>query len=456
MSRRFRLYNKKRGDRATGSQRIGRLGEALFYGAFLLIGGGGLALIVMTMLVPQWRANYVYEETTARVVRVLPPQELQANNTTTYRPQVEIQYEVGGQPYTAIAYDRLRAWYADKDRAIALASRFEAGNEYRCWYDPEDPHQVVLLRGAVWWVWLLAALPTAFIVFGLVGLGRTLLQSRTSRERRAALARQAADLELFDPQHGDGARHPTVPRVGDLKNSPGTTLAYRLPIATKPSWQLFAAALTCLFWNALVAVFVTIAVRGAMAGRPDWFLILFCVPFVAAGVWLCYFLARQFLITTGIGATRMEISDHPLLPGQEFELFLSQAGKLDIASLEVLLVCDEEANYCQGTDTVADAARVCEQWIVRKEDVHIQPGRPYETRIKFRVPSGAMHSFKGAYNSVNWKLVVRGKVARWPDYERFFPVIVHPKAAQGRAWEKEGRNEAKEIADAGAVGSDVA
>jgi len=435
---------------------MGRLGEALFYGAFFLVGAGGLALVVMTMLVPQWRANYVYEETTATVIRVLPPQENQTDKTTNFRPQIEIQYKVDGQTYTAITYDRLRAWYADKERAIALANRFQEGQEYRCWYDPEEPHQAVLLRGPAWWVWLLAALPTAFVVFGLVGLGRTLLQSRTSRERRAALARQAADLELFEPQRADGSKHPTVPRVADLKNSPGTTLAYRLPIATKPSWQLFAAAMTCLFWNALVAVFATLAIRGALAGRPDWFLILFCVPFVAAGVWLCYYLARQFLITTGIGATRVEISDHPLLPGHEFELLLSQTGKLEIALLEILLVCDEEATYIQGTDTVADVQRVCEQSIVREENLRIQPGLPYEKRVKFRVPAMAMHSFKGAYNSVSWKLVVRGIVARWPDYERIFPVIVHPKAPDGRRWEAGVSSGMAESADAGALGSDVA
>ncbi|MCE9553927.1 MAG: DUF3592 domain-containing protein [Planctomycetes bacterium] len=456
MARRFRLYNKKRGGRATGSQRIGRWGEALFYCAFLLLGGVALTLIILTMLMPQWRASYVYAESTAKVIKVLSPYKNQTEKSTTYCPQILIEYEVEGVPYTAIAYDRLRSGYADEQRAIDLGNRFEAGKTYRCWYDPDDPHQVVLLRGAVWWVWLLAALPAAFVVFGIVGLGRTFLQSRTSRERRAVLAGRANRMELFESQQHELPKLPTVPRDADLKNSPGTTLAYRLPIATKPSWQLFAAAMTCLCWNALVAVFVTMAIRGYLAGNTDWLLIGFCVPFLAAGVWLCYFLARQFLITTGIGATRIEISDHPLLPGQEYELLLSQAGKLDIQSLEILLVCDEEATFCQGTDTVVDTKRVCEQMILHSEKLQIQPGLPYESRSMFRVPIGAMHSFKASYNCVNWKLVVRGKVDRWPDYERSFPVIVHPKVQETGRKPVPESNSNGQSATARVLGSDLA
>ena len=410
---------------------MGRLGEALFYGVFLLLGGAALALIIWTMLAPQWRANYVYAQTTAKVIKVLDPEEKPTESGMTYRPQIQIEYEVNGRPYTSKAYDRLRSWYADKQRAIALSSRFTPGETVRCWYDVHEPQQVVLIRSAVWWAWLLAALPAAFIVFSLIGLGRTMLQSRTSRERRAVLARRAAKMELFESAHRAGPPFPAVPGDADLKNSPGTALAYRLPIATKPSWQLFATAMTCLFWNALVAVLVTLAIRGYLAGGADWFLVAFCVPFTGAGLWLCYYLVRQFLLTTGIGATRIEISDHPLLPGQEYELLLSQAGKLAINSLEVLLVCDEQATYCQGTDTVVDTKRVCEQLILRNEGLQIQPGLPYETRCKFRVPIGAMHSFKANYNSVNWTLIVRGNVARWPDYERSFPLVVHPKLREG-------------------------
>ena len=37
-----------------------------------------------------------------------------------------------------------------------------------------------------------------------------------------------------------------------------------------------------------------------------------------------------------------------------------------------------------------------------------------------------MHSFRSEHNEISWKLLVKGAVAGWPDYERSFPVIVHP------------------------------
>ena len=39
-----------------------------------------------------------------------------------------------------------------------------------------------------------------------------------------------------------------------------------------------------------------------------------------------------------------------------------------------------------------------------------------------------MHSFSAAHNAVSWMLVVRGRMARWPEFERRFPLYVYPHA----------------------------
>ena len=41
-----------------------------------------------------------------------------------------------------------------------------------------------------------------------------------------------------------------------------------------------------------------------------------------------------------------------------------------------------------------------------------------------------MHSFKSDNNELNWSLVVDGKVAGWPDYQRSFPVIIYPELSE--------------------------
>ena len=87
---------------------------------------------------------------------------------------------------------------------------------------------------------------------------------------------------------------------------------------------------------------------------------------------------------------------------------------------------DEEATYQQGTDTRTDRLRVFDQRVFHREDFEIMPGEPFEDRCRFEIPSGSMHSFKSDNNEISWKLIVRGDVARWPAYERSFPIVVAP------------------------------
>ena len=54
--------------------------------------------------------------------------------------------------------------------------------------------------------------------------------------------------------------------------------------------------------------------------------------------------------------------------------------------------------------------------------------KAFEHRCVFRMPRNMMHSFHSDHNAVHWKLVVKGDVAVGPDYERNFPVVVHPAA----------------------------
>ena len=61
--------------------------------------------------------------------------------------------------------------------------------------------------------------------------------------------------------------------------------------------------------------------------------------------------------------------------------------------------------------------------------VAVERGLPFESRCHLRVPPGAMHSFHADHNEVNWKLVVKGSVIGWPDYEREFQIVVNPAPA---------------------------
>ncbi|NIP84754.1 MAG: hypothetical protein GTO03_04040, partial [Planctomycetales bacterium] len=324
-------------------------------------------------------------------------------------------------------YDLL-TWYADHESAAAVAAGFVEGQSYPIWYDPADPQRAVLVRGQSLTFWLLMLLPLAFLATGVGGLAYNVWQWAISRERRAAIAQLASSRERLDESGQVQPRLPAVPYDADVTNSPGTTLAYRLPIATLRGWRLFALTGACLAWNTLVAVLLWLACRNHLEGRPDWIMDVTTGVFAIPGLWLAYKLAEQLLYSSGIGMTRVEISQHPLEPGGRYEVYLSQGGRLAVKKLELMLICEEQATYRQGTDTVTDKRLVNIQPIWQKSDFRIQPPDMFETRCNFAVPSTAMHSFRSEHNAVTWKLVIRGDVERWAAYERDFPVVVVPNA----------------------------
>jgi hypothetical protein len=427
MSRAVRLYGKKRGDRQIGAGPLGRLLLVLFFSFFVALGIGFAVLLVQEVVLPQWRANHQFIETPAVVLRKRIG-ESQSKDSPMYRAEVLVEYEVDDQTHEAWAHqDAIGAYSSGRDAKQAVLDRYEIGQTYKCWYDPQEPTTVCLARGYDWLAWTMLLLPLTFIAVGGGGLIYQFLNWSTSVERRLAMVQRVQHLELFE-----GERDlPAVPREANLTNSPGTTLAFRLPVAVAPGWALAVIMAACLFWNGMVALFVTIAVNSHLRGEPEWFLSLFMIPFVLVGLGLAWYTGRQILITTGVGPTRLEISAHPLEPAGEYEIFLSQAGRLTFHSLRVLLICEEQATYQQGTNSRTETCPVFQEEVFRREGFEVQHGVPLEIRSRLRVPPGAMHSFKSAHNEVRWKLIVKGDVRGWPNYEREFPLLVYPGAGGG-------------------------
>jgi hypothetical protein len=277
--------------------------------------------------------------------------------------------------------------------------------------------------------WVLVLVLASFVLLGGGGVVWTILHASATRERRSALVRRAARLHLRGSAEETEARaadFPSIPSDANLTNSPGVKLSYRLPVVQSPAWRLIFASMFGLIWNVSAAILVFFASRSVVSGRPDWFLMLFIVPFLAVGVWVVRDFVQQMLIHTGIGPTHVEISDHPLRPRAACEVYLSQGGRLWMRSLALSLVCEEAATYQQGTDLRTETKRVFDRQIFRKSDFRIDPGLPFEHQCTVEIPAEAGHSFQSEHNAVNWKLVVRGEADAWPPFERAFPIIVYP------------------------------
>jgi hypothetical protein len=282
--------------------------------------------------------------------------------------------------------------------------------------------------GLGWWLWIVMIIPASLVAYGTTNLVQLLWHGTVSSERRAAVVQKAAEWELpVGPASPGHPILPAVPSIDAVVDSPGVQLAYRLPIDAASGWLSFTMAFVCLGWITLVGILFVFDVIGRGSSDPrSWLLTWFMVPFVLAGVWTLVALGRQLLLTAAIGATRLEISHHPLVPGGNYQGFVSQTGRLHFRWFQVQLVCEEQAIYQQGTDTRRATMRVHRSTAFSQRKFDISPRQAFAAEFSFTVPDGAMHSFVSTHNAVMWSLVVRGRMARWGDLGRRFPVYVYP------------------------------
>ncbi|MGC3966986.1 MAG: hypothetical protein QM775_06330 [Pirellulales bacterium] len=400
----------------------GRFALALFFAALAVVGAAILAAVVQEMTAPEWRANNEFVEARCTVLEKHVSERRQEEQLQ-YRPEFQVRYTpADGTPLTTIAtLDAAAVFITDRRRCEESLVPFEVGKEYLCWYDPHQTTTVVLQRGYSWIAWVVPLLPAALVAVGVGGLIYVFLSWGKSAERRALL-QQSTGADLFDDAN---SRFPTVPSDRDVTNSPGTVLKYRIPNAT-PGWNALFLLWVAIGWNTLVGWFVYKAVNESLVGRADFLLWFGLVPFLIAGGYFAYLAGRALMIVGGIEPTLVEVSSHPLYPGGRYEVYLSQTGKLNFKKLSIVLVCDEEATFRQGTNSRTHVQRVTEIEIFHKADFLVQPNESLGVRFDLLVPEAAMHSFQSAHNAVKWKLLVRGELNNWPDFERAFSLLVYP------------------------------
>lgn len=388
---------------------------------------GGLAFttyLLSELVVPEWRANRHFAQTRCVVIskRLLTLER--SDGTRQYRPEIQILYDVGGNSYQARTYDIVRGWSDDERGQARLLDGFETGKTYPCWYDRLDPAVAVVARGYTWNNWLLLLIPLSFVIAGGGGLGISLWRWGKSAERRAAQARNP--LELLDPAAAVRRDFPTLPAALAITDSPGTTLVYRLPHDVRSMWAILTLLIASCVIVLAAVVLGAIAVADFVDGRADAFKSAFIAGWFTAGVLGIVFSVRRLLQASAAGPTILEISDHPVFPGHDYDLYLLQSGRVGVKSVEVHLLCDERATFQQGTNTRTETRRVFQHPV----EPQGEPQRPrrgrHETRLALRMPHRAMHSFRSVHNSIEWRLVVKAKLDGGLDLERWFPIVVYP------------------------------
>jgi len=442
LAQRFRFFGKKRGHRQTGSRLLGGIGEAVLFATLWLSGCAVFVSLLIGAVVPALRVNYEYSQTNCTILdrRV---KAKTVGGVMRYRPEVDIEYTAAGESFVRTAYDHNSlsgpsgdspaSYRYDEEAARSIILDFTVGREYLCWYDPNDPSRVVLVRGFTFMPLLTLAVVVSLIVVATVGLGLRLFAWGKSTERQAALRRQMeSHLRRGDATADARLDYPTVPDVAAINDSPGTTLAYRLPVGSQASRATLALLIFTVCFNGLVSIFVLMSVSGFLEGQPDWMTSLMTLPFLAMGVWLIVRLVRRAQMYSGIGPTAVEVSHHPLLPGDTFEIHLAHTGVVPIRNFTLSLVCEEHVLFRQGTNSLTDHTVVYEDRLLQVRELTGQLREPATLSCEATIPESAMHSFEVPHGAIRWKLVVAGKPTGRAPLKREFALVVFPGSGRSQ------------------------
>ena len=275
-------------------------------------------------------------------------------------------------------------------------------------------------------VWIFGILSLAAMGTGAGRLLFHLTKLAASSERRSAIANRAGSIEMIGPTSDDGPNLPTVPKGRSLTESPGERLTYRLASDSPTGDGIIGPAVLALLWNAVWFVLLAVVVSGFWYGRPRWILAGLLAPFGGIGLWSFKYFIKLLKQQAGIGPTIVEISNHPLFPGQQYQIFVSQMGRMELRRLKVQLTCEEETFYRQGTDVRVDRHEAFTMVLDNQRNVVVDPQTPWEQQLVLDLPENVMHSFVGSHNAIQWKIVVTGESRTWPSFCRSFPVVVHP------------------------------
>jgi hypothetical protein len=194
---------------------------------------------------------------------------------------------------------------------------------------------------------------------------------------------------------------------------------------TSPLAKVYIAMGFAVVWNGILAIFVWQAVRGFREGSPEWFLVIFLIPFVLIGLaaigaigyfTLALFSPRPVLTLSGTSV--------PL--GGTLDLQWSMLGRVDkVARLTLYLEGREEATYTRGTDTVTDKKAFATVPVAETADRQ----EMLAGQATVAVPPDTMHSFAATHNKIVWALHLRADIPRWPDVKEEFPITVLPVLA---------------------------
>lgn len=336
---------------------------------------------------------------------------------TTYSIDITYEYEFNGQVYSCDRYDFLdfsSSGYEGKERVV---NRYLNMKSPVCYVDPDNPAEAVLER-TLTGRYAVGLIPLIFAGVGGLAIGAVLKQPRRGKGVAAWLPVMKRDKDTIDSISAENPYAFSRDGVqGDMADASIT-----LAPSHSPWGKLIGIIVFCLIWNGIVSVFVWQMIEGFRSGRPEWFLVVFLIPFELVGLGCIVGVFYQFLALFNPRYT-MTLRPGRLYPGAVGQITWASSGRSDrVSELTITLVGEERATYRVGTDTKTATALFYEMELMKTQDRYeIASGE-----IGFGIPTDTMHSFEASNNKIVWMIKLRGDIEKWPDVKQEYQITVYP------------------------------
>lgn len=392
----------------------GRLFGAAFLSIFAIVG-----LITGWFLLVKPITKYIDARDWPAVPCVIESSTVRSHSSddgTTYSVDIFYRYEFDGRTFKSNRYEFIGGSSSGRGGKQAIVKQYPRGSERICYVNPADPAEAVLHRGLSW-KFLLGLIP---IVFGFIGFGGLYLMFRGDRKKSPVAVRPIGERGHAAPIDLDAAALDFLPKFESVD---GPTVLK--PTSTRLG-KLIGTLVFAVFWNGIVSVFLYKVVESHMAGRPEWFLTLFLIPFLVVGLGAIGFVFYQLLAMFN-PTVQVTVNRNALPLGEALDVAWDLIGRAQrVTHMRVWLQGREEATYRRGTDTVTDKHVFTTIELANTD----HPADIVGGAGSVTIPADTMHSFVAPNNKIIWSLHVHGRIDRWPDIKAEFPVVVLPAAAE--------------------------
>lgn len=335
-----------------------------------------------------------------------------------FRPEVTICYTVNGETFTTTTYDRLtltddKGFSYDYETARNAIIPYYQGYCGKCWVRLDDPTKAVLVKRTSVWGWVFLIIPTLLILSGGSLLCSRIYERHFSKEARASAKRQST-------------RYPTIPRIPAEESSPGVELSRRLIPDARSTFAFASGLVGTLVWNLVSWTIFIIILSGVKTPGNAVSACVFGAIFCGLGLVFGRRLRTRYQIERVAGATELEISTLPVIPGRKANFCLFLRGRIHAKRLEVFVKCEEIARYVQGTNSIVHRHETYRATLLTKYGIEIPPHESQQERFTATLPIGSVPSFCSEHNEIVWKVVLLMEFEDGDTFTRDFEIVVYP------------------------------